>query len=556
MRRFLVAVICFGALMASEGTDYLTSEEDILEALGRNEISYTEYFELLELFRDKVDIMSGDAELLLVIPGVDRRWVEAVHEARGKAGVFADEKAFIRWFPFDFERIEAFVVFEKRERSDFSGSVKVYMHGKYAVDEKMTANMSVSAGSRKVRSEARFLYDGDVMKCRRRCVRADVLGGRLIVGSFDEDFGNGLVLGRAFHVPGAMRTNEGTVSLATPVDNLFNGAFYRGQFDRIRAGAMASRVLFDSIAVTAAASELGFSPSKDLTVGGVFAWGRVESKSGGETPFSQGSGSVFGNFRAGESKLDGEFGFTEDGGIGACFSAMKRKDGLRSLVTIWSYSDDFYPLHGWGAADYRTTKIEIEESDVEISSRGAGESGAKFKLTMPLWKQVMADFDQAGWRTPMINDWGLSMRSALSFRGDGGRRVRGEYSWEKRTLTTGVREARAGMITGNWPIARDVSIYGYFRFRRSITETAVIDGISSNAEISLANYFPWEFRFRVQRSKTNLASENVGYWAFRYRNYIRFGQFYWLAEARHAIYDSEDREPLTEFRITCSYYWR
>jgi len=134
MKRLLLTAAILSVAYCFEAGDYLTSEEDILDALSREEISFTEYYDLLELFRDKVELTGDDLDRLRAIPGVDRRWIEAIEEARENAGLFADRETFERWFPFDFERIRAFVFFEKRERRDMNGSVKLYTHGKFIED--------------------------------------------------------------------------------------------------------------------------------------------------------------------------------------------------------------------------------------------------------------------------------------------------------------------------------------------------------------------------------------------------------------------------------------
>jgi len=377
----------------------------------------------------------------------------------------------------------------------------------------------------------------------------------LTLGSFDEGFGNGLVMGKAFHIAGAKRTNTGLKSLISPVDNLFNGAYFSGDFGRVGTGAALSRVDYDSVCAEVMASELSFSPDSNYRFGGVFALAGVSSPERGSR-FSQSAGSVFGKAVVLGSKLDLELGWTDNGGVGLSLSALSKLEGVRSIASFWSYSDGFFPLNGDGESDYRYTYIPLGESGVLHDSRGAGESGAKMKITVPVGERVSVDLDQSGWRTPSAGDWGISTKSALYFRGENNTRLRGEYSWEKRTLASGVRSKNSIRMTANIPLAKDFGLNGYLRVSRSNIGEATTDGLSANAEIQGDLFEPMQLRLQLVRSKTNIASKDNGYWALRFRNYFRTGPISWLAEVRRAFYDKADKDDLTEFRITSSYYWR
>ena len=545
-------VIAF-ALMASEG-DFLTSEEDILDALSREEINFTQYYDILELFRDKVSVFGDDIDRLEVIPGVDRRWIAAIRDAAEKAGPYAERETFIRWFPYDFDRIAAFVVFDRPARSGRRGGAKFYTHGKWIEDDIPTTNTTFRFASDNLKFETRVIDDEADIRCRRRKVEFGALGGEFTLGSFSKGFGNGLILGKAFHVQGAMRENSAVESMATPKDNLFNGLRYEGSFGKVDVGLLFSRSVYDSISVGGIGAELGFSPRAGVNIGGVFAHGNVAQRPV-ESTFEQNCGSIFTIAEIANTKARTEVGFS-DGEMGLELSLLSRMENARALIGLWSYSENFHPLHGDGESDYRETDIELGSSGVVQDSRQAGESGVEVKINAPLSDFISIDLEQSGWRTPINADWGLLSESGLYYRDVGGRRVRGEFSWEKRTLTSGVRLKQTLRLSANWPIVEELTGSYYFRFRWTTADESVTKGLSAYAEIISDRFDPLEMRVRIRRSKSDLAGADIGYWELRFRDDIRSGPMLWNVEVRHAIYDRSDKTPLTEFRITCGWTWR
>ncbi|MCK5833938.1 hypothetical protein KAH81_09765 [bacterium] len=554
MKKSVFLLIIFSVFAFDPG-DYLTSEDDILEALSREEISYTQYYELLELMRDKVNLVCSDLTPLLVVPGVDERWVKAIEEARGNAGYYANRDVFIRWFPFDFERIEAFIYFEEEEKRSVHGNAKIYTHGKLIENDIPTTNGTIDIGTEIIKAECRFI-DEESFSFRRRTLDVKYKNSALTLGSFSKGFGNGLILGKAFHVPGARRDNTNWSSLSTPVDNLFNGLRYEGLFGNIETGFVLSRVVYNSVIVDALGSKLCLSPTKLHKIGAIYSFGRVQNTLETAPVFTQGCASVFGNSVFDVTSLDYEIGFSESGNIGADISVVTKFENVRSLVAAWKYSDEFYPLHGNGESDYRKTNIELGESDVIMDSKQAGEEGAKLKLTAKIENKISLDFDQSAWRTVMTEDWGVASKAALQFRSDNGKRLRGELAWEKRTLSTGERLQKTVRFFGYWPLVPGLNASGYFRFRRSNLNEKTNDGISTNVEIFSNGFEPFEIRFLLKRTKTDINSDNSGYWALRLRSNFNSGPIIWLAEYRLAVYDKIDKDALSEFRLTCSYYWR
>jgi len=162
---------------ASEEGDYLTSEEEILEALSRDEISFTQYYDLIELFREKVSVFGEDIDRLLLIPGVDERWIEAIRATSDHVGPFADKKTFIDWFPFDFERISAFVTFEQFRKGNIGGGAKIYTHGRFIENDLPTSYFTVNARYAKQKAEIRFSQDKDSIRVRRRGIEIPVFNG-------------------------------------------------------------------------------------------------------------------------------------------------------------------------------------------------------------------------------------------------------------------------------------------------------------------------------------------------------------------------------------------
>jgi len=551
---FLVPIIAFGG---ADVGDYLTSEEEILDALARDEINYTQYYDLIELFREKVSVFGDDLDRLLVIPGVDRRWISGIREAAAHAGQYADKETFLGWFPYDFERIESFVIFEKRAKGDFGGGTRVYTHGRFIDSDPYYPKTYINLSGRYLKSslEIRLHEDRDGVRCRRRNLEARLFGGDITLGSFRKGLGEGLIMGKPFYIPGATRENSFQESFGNPQDNLFNGVRFGGEYGRIGTGFLASRIVYDSVSVSAIGAELFWIPRGNLKLGGVYSYGDAKSRPGGSV-YRQNSGSVFGSAKWEDTDISGEMATTESGGIGFMLSFLKRASKTKTLAELWSYSEDFHPMHSKGLSDYRQTDIELDNSGVTQRSREAGETGFELKITSPLSENIFLNLDQSGWRTPPIEDWGISSEIGLYYRGENGRRIHCEFSWLKRTLTSGIRLKETIRMRANWPLIWDIECNAYFRLRWTTTETDRTRGVSVYPEIVYSRFEPFALRLRIKRYKSNLDDPSNGYWELRFRDELRSGPLLWIAEIRHAQYDKTDKNPLTEFRVTASYLWR
>lgn len=553
----ITIVICLplGIIAASDAGDYITSEEDILNSLARDEINFTQYYDLLELYRDKVSIYDPDLDRLLVIPGVDRRWIDAIESAAKKSGPYADEDLFLKWFPYDYERISAFIIFEKLAKGQLGGGTKIYTHGRFLGDDYPTTYLTFSGRYDKAILDIRFREDDDGFRCRRRSLKSNIWGGQFVVGSYHKGLGNGLALGKVFYVPGAERTNSTFESFSTPHDNLFNGVRFEGDYKRVGIAALISRNVYDSIAVDGFGTELAWIPGEDLRIGCVFAYGDANTRPAGKV-FSQSTGSVFIDSKFSDIKAEGEFAVVAEGDPGLMLSLIRRFTDSRAIFDIWIYGADFNPMHGYGISDYRQTDIELGESGIVQDSRQAGERGCELKISSKIAENFTLDIGQSGWRTKFTEDWGLLSESGLYYHLDSDRRIRAEFSWEKRTLSTGVKLKETFRIVSNWPIIEDLESNGYFRLRWSTDFNDRIRSLIAYGELVSNHFEPLVLRLRVKKMKSNLAEKDNGYWELRFRDQVRCGPIIWVAEIRHALYDDTDKNPLTEFRITAAYLRR
>lgn len=556
MRLLLVLLLSTAIFPESDEGDYLTSEEEILEALSREEISFTQYYDLIELFREKVDIFGDDIERLLLVPGVDERWIDAIRSTVGQIGVYASKANFIEAFPFDFERISAFVVFEQYRKGDFGGGARIYSHGKFIGESSPTSYYTITCRYKKSRLEFRFSDDRDSVRVRRRTIDFPALDGKFTIGSFHNGLGNGLIIGKHFHVPGAERKNSLGESFLSPYDNLFNGLRWSAKFSNIGAGALASRNIYDSVFIDALGAELSYSPAKKIRMGAVFGYGAV-----GKRPISsvyrQGAGSVFGSFDIAGNDIETELGFIDNGSAGFMLSNVRKFSKARTLLNFWAYEKDFNPLHSKGFSDYRETKIELlDETGIVHGSRQAGETGALLKISAPIFDALSFNTAQSGWATRAIGDWGILSQEGVYYRDSAGRRAMLDFTWEKRTLTTGVNLKETVRASFNTPLFRKMEFDGYFRLRWTTKTTSRTRSLTSYIEITNKHLEPFSLSLRIKRMKTNLAESENGYWEIRLRDSFKSGPILWTAEVRRAIYDKTTKDPLTEFRISAGYVWR
>ncbi len=535
----------------------MTSEEEILDALARDEINFTQYYDLVELFIEKVSVFGPNLERLLVIPGIDRRWIDALHEAVAHAGPYGTEEQLIRYFPYDFERIAAFIIFEKPTKRDWSAGAKLYTHGRYIAEDPYypKSYITLDAKHSGLGADIRLHEDCDGTRVRRRSLSGKLFGGDFILGSFRKGLGPGLIMGKAFYIPGAERENSTAESFINPQDNMFNGFRYDRGFGKIGIGMLASRIVYDSVAVDAMGAMLSWHPAGNLSFGGVFGYGDARSRPENST-FRQSTGSLFGIAELDGGEFFAEIGLIDNAQTGFMAGMTRKISESRTLAEVWSYSKSFNPMNAKGLSDYRQTYIELDGSGVTQRSREAGESGFEVKVTTPLPGDIFFDFEQSGWRTPAIGDWGLSSETALNYRGRDGRRIRGGFSWEKRYTGDSFRLKETLRLRMNWPLIRDMSIGAYFRLRWTTTESERFRSLSVYPEISCDRFTPMTLKLRIKKYKSRMADDDNGYWELRLRDELRSGPILWIAELRHAAYDDIDKESLTEFRVTAAYYWR
>lgn len=554
---WLLILIPFALLASNDAGDYLTSEEEILDALSREEINFTQYYDLVELFRDKVSVFSEDLDKLLIVPGVDKRWIDALLHAIEMAGPYADPDQIIRNFPYDFERIESFVIFDKPTKRDWRASGKIYSHGRFIDSDPYYPKTYFSADARYKSYDLnlRFHEDQDGFKCKRRDIEMDIFGGELTLGSYRKGFGPGLVLGKTFYIPGDMRENSTVESFLNPHDNMFNGFRYERESERVIVGALASRIVYDSVSANALGMELAWNPAEKVSLGGVFAYSSTNSRPA-LIAYDQSSGSIFATGDWDEIEVETELGFVGNGALGFMASAVAKIEDTRALTELWTYANDFNPMNSKGISNYKQTYIELDESGVTQRSREAGESGFEIRTTSPIANDFFFNTEGSGWRTPQIDEWGVYSEIGLYYRGENSRRLRGDYAYEKRVEEGEFREKHTIRLRVNWPILRYLENSTYFRIRETRTDDEAYQGISVYPEFKYTRYEPFVMRLRIKRYKSDLVDSDNGYWELRFRDEIRTGPILWIGEIRHALYDKPDKQPLTEFRVTSAYYWR
>lgn len=557
MKRFLVALLIPLALLASEVGDYLSSEEEILNALASDEINFTQYYDLVELFREKVSIFTDDIDVLLIVPGVDKRWTEALRRAVEKAGPYASPDQIIQFFPYDFDRIEPFIIFDKPTRRDWRAGTKIYTHGRFIDSDPYYPKTYFTADARykAYTIDLRMQEDQNGFAVKRRKLELKLFDGELALGSYREGFGPGMVLGKAFYIPGGMRSNSTGESFANPQDNLFNGFRYERESDKIAVGALASRILYDEICANVVGMHLGWNPIEEMRVGGVYAFASTNSRPA-QTAFKQSSGSIFAMGDINGVDVETELGFVENGAVGFMASAVAKIGDTRTLTEVWTYADDFNPLNAMGISDYKQTIIELDESGVIQRSREAGESGFEIRTTSALGENLFFNTKGSGWRTAQIDEWGVLSEVGLYFRPAPGKRLRGDYTYDKRIVAGAFREKQAFRLSLNWPIFEHLDNSTYMRVVETRTGNTPVYGISVYPEFIYSRFEPMVMRLRVKRYKSDVENPENGYWELRLRDEIRTGPILWIAEIRYAVYDKTAKDPLTEFRITSAYYWR
>ena len=135
MKRVLMLLLVFVVSLAFAqdiAVQYFQSTDDIREAKDRDEITYDQYVELLQLFEEKVEVNTGNLRRLLAIPGVTREDIEALEAARIDKGPFRNKRDVKRHYRGDFDLIEPFIVVVPPVKINISGYAKVYTNRDYA----------------------------------------------------------------------------------------------------------------------------------------------------------------------------------------------------------------------------------------------------------------------------------------------------------------------------------------------------------------------------------------------------------------------------------------
>lgn len=378
-RAFLVSIcLCFlvSANIYSQtiSPEFYQTEEDLLDGLNQEELTFDQYLELLDLMRRKIDLSNADSQEVNQIPDIQLSDLKDSAENR-----------------LEQEKLSAFIKPPLKNDKEFQGELVWQFQQRFSED-KFTKNyfdLNTSL-SQNLSFNLEAQNEIDHTQIRRRSLQYFLPDKNLniILGNFQKKLGKGVNLGNRTYLN---FTSTSTLSapntLIFPLFTRYNGIFINHQNDIFNPSVLYSENRFGVYKDQIVAGELLFKFSR-FKVGPILSWQRISDKS---YRFQNSCASILAEFQEKNFNLSGEAAFLSGGGKGGVgeFFIRQARYSLRGI--FWSYSADFiYPPSGGNAnPDYEL--VDLENLDLSFRSRQSGENGIYLSSMMKFTPRLMGE---------------------------------------------------------------------------------------------------------------------------------------------------------------------
>ncbi|RKZ27353.1 hypothetical protein DRQ29_03675 [bacterium] len=386
---------------------YFQEPDDIKNAYYNNEITEEQYYELLQLYEEKVEVNTGNLRRLLAIPGVERPEIEAVEKARLDRGPFRDENDVRRAFRGDFNLIEPIITVMPPARKIVSGYFKVYNSRKYespssSTDPSYSSKIYLRSG--KWSADIRHRQKGTNMaQLSYRSVQYRSRKLQLIIGNYySKDLGYGLLVGRYISLSSYKKDNDGLGYWLSPYYGDMNGTYLNWKIGRHWSvqSAISTNYYYKDSYQDLISAAVSYYKSRLGRLGMVLYRGSlVDFTDSSTADIRQMGASIYGEFRKGGWKFRNETGVIQNGAWGTnLYIYSPRTDGVNYLWKFWAYHPQFRPLYSDGQCDKGYQSYYPDDFSFYVKAYQAGELGcyasAKFPLSSKIESRIKASYFQ------------------------------------------------------------------------------------------------------------------------------------------------------------------
>ena len=555
MRVVWIMLLCgLAAVWAQDiAVQYFQEIEDIKNAYYNNEITEEQYYELLQLYEDKVEVNTGNLRRLLSIPGVTREDVQALERARLDRGPFRDMGDVRRAFPGDFNLIEPFITVVPPIKKHFTGYFKIYTSRDYASppdrdDPSYSTKLYLRSGrwSADIRHRQKGEYMGQLTY---RSIQYNGKHFDLAIGNYyRKEQGFGLLVGRYLSLPSYEKDVEkGTNYLLSPYYGDLNGIYFRWEIGPhwSVSSELSTNYYKDNSYQHLISGSVGYYKRRMGRVGVVFYQGRlVDFKDDGVADFSQYGASVFGEyFLKNRWKLRNETAVLDNGAWGTNLIVYSpRRDRVSIQWKFWAYHSGFHALYSDGECDRDYETYYPPGFSFYLKDYRAGEMGGYMSTRFPLGGDFRGEIRGIYYNVPNKGSHGgegyISVKYSAGRRGYAtlyiDRQIDHDYNGTdtKDKINLSIRWSPTAKIS--------TKFYTYFRWGDYDNSTYWRNSYRVSASAYYRVRRKGEIGVRIERYDSDVDDPNIGYYTFLPSVRFNLGGIDWRTELSFRKYDDED----------------
>ncbi len=539
---------------------YFTDEQEIWDAKNEGVITDEQAMELVDLYNSNLDLNSGELSRLLYIPGFTEKDLNTIRDLLAVEGSFKDMEEFAELYPGDLELIEPFVEVYPPSKRIVGGRFKLSNYTRFEYDYEPSRYITTDLDSKNY-GKLNFYFDqanGHPVRCKKRSYEYDNSRFSLILGTYKEGWGEGVLVGRNFYITTSKRKGTDYVSyLLSPYDGWMNGVYFTSKVGSYTPGIMVSYNDFgdtySGLLSLNVKKEFGFG----LDLGAVYSYQFYTAYQ----KFDISGGSVYFEFPTREADIKGEFAavfFDRDTsdhkGWGINLSAYRKLEDQSVWASFWNYSDEFTSLYSDGEADGDYYKeFDIGDSTYQFRNRQAGEIGGEISTRFQMPGEIKLDVRTIYWRNKPIaesnlyGDIKLSRYDmlldlvTLSYSRDVESIVSGDYMNEylhtylRKYLTDDIQFSTSLMLKGN---RREdlyyISGYGW-------------------AGIDYKKFAPLELELKLRWNDSNFETPANGYFTASLEQSVDFYTVDFAFRYDIRLYEEKEEPKDHTFRFRISY---
>ncbi len=544
----LVAVSLWGQDVAVQ---YFQQLDDIKNAYYNGDITEDQYYELLQLYEEKVEVNTGNLRRLLSIPGVSREDVEALEAARLDRGPFRDMEDVRRYFPGDFNLIEPFITVVPPVKKPFSGYLKIYTSRDFASppdwdDPSHSGKLYFRSG--KWSADIRYRQKG--LSMGQLTYRSIEYNGRdldISIGNYyRKEQGFGLLVGRYLSLPSYEKDVEsGADYLLSPYYGDLNGVYFRWEIGPhwSVSSELSTNYYKDDSYQHLISGSVGYYKRRVGRLGVVFYQGKlIDFNDDGAAVYQQYGGSVFGEYFWRGWKFRNETGVLDNGAWGTnLFVYSPREDGVSIQWKLWAYHPDFHALYSDGECDRDYETYYPPGFSFYLKDYRAGEVGGYMSTRFPLGRKFRGEVRGIYYNVPNKDSHGgegyVSINYSMGRRGYATVYIDRQIDHDQNGMDTKDKVN----LTVRYKPTRKITIKFYSYFRSGEYDNSEYWRNSYRVAVAATYKFRKhaELGLRLERYDSDIDNPEVGYYTILPSIRFDFAGADWRTEFSFRKYDDE-----------------